>query len=357
MIEVAGDSGPQEIEVGVTRGVPGTLPVLPLRETVPLPDTLMPLAVGQERSVQLITDVLAGDRTIVMVASREPENETPGPAELYGVGVVGSVARMLKVPDGTLRILVQGAQRVRLDEWTQEQPYLVAAVTELPDVVEESPALTALQRNVPAHVLPDRRAGPLPAGGAAGRRRERRAAGRALLPDRGGAAPEDRGEAGAAGGGERRHAAAEPRRAPRARARGRLDRLADPVPGPVGDRQGPARVRPAPAAQGDPGRARRVRRVRRGGRRAPRAAPRQAAARRGAQAGGPGAEPPRAPAARRGRARRHPRPTSSGWPRCRGTAPRRTASTSRTPARCSTRTTTASRRSRSGSSSSSLCAS
>src|SRR5205085_6187902 len=64
------------------------------------------------------------------------------------VGVVGGVARMLKVPDGTLRILVQGAQRVRISDWVRETPYLVARVQELPDVVHESPELTALMRNV-----------------------------------------------------------------------------------------------------------------------------------------------------------------------------------------------------------------
>ena len=148
MIEIAQDSSDQDVEVGGSRGLPASLPVLPLRETVPLPDTLMPLAVGQERSVQLVNDVLAGNRMLVMVASREPEDETPGPDQLYDVGVVGSVARMLKVPDGTLRILVQGQRRVRLDSWEQEEPYLVAAISELPDVVKESPELTALQRNV-----------------------------------------------------------------------------------------------------------------------------------------------------------------------------------------------------------------
>lgn len=148
MIEIAQDSGDREVEVGGTRGTPASLPVLPLRETVPLPETLMPLAVGQERSVQLVNDVLAGNRMLVMVASREPDEETPGPEQLYHVGVVGSVARMLKVPDGSLRILVQGAQRVRIDKWEQEEPYLAAAITEVPDVVKESPELVALQRNV-----------------------------------------------------------------------------------------------------------------------------------------------------------------------------------------------------------------
>src|SRR5947209_19943676 len=111
-VESSGEEG-QDVAIGPQRGVPSVLPVLPLRETVPLPDTLTPLAVGQERSVQLVNDVLAGDRLLVMVASRNGELDTPGPSELHDIGVVGAVARMLKVPDGTLRILVQGAQRVR----------------------------------------------------------------------------------------------------------------------------------------------------------------------------------------------------------------------------------------------------
>jgi ATP-dependent Lon protease len=127
---------------------PRTLPVLPLRESVTYPDTLTPLAVGQERSVTLINDVLSGDRMLVMVASRRPEVETPGPEDLYDVGVVGIVARMLKVPDGTLRILVQGAQRVRIESWVQRDPYLVAQVVEEPDVVADTPELVALTRNV-----------------------------------------------------------------------------------------------------------------------------------------------------------------------------------------------------------------
>ena len=109
--------------------------MLPLRDSVTFPDTLTPLAVGQERSIRLVNDVLGGDRMLVMVASREPELESPGPEQLYDVGVAGTVARMLKVPDGTLRILVQAGPRVRLTGWDAEQPYLVAAVEEAPDVV------------------------------------------------------------------------------------------------------------------------------------------------------------------------------------------------------------------------------
>ncbi|MDX6684032.1 MAG: ATP-dependent Lon protease [Baekduia sp.] len=148
MIEISAESTGRPVEVGVRNHLPETLPVLPLREAVPLPDTLTPLAIGQERSIQLVNDVLAGDRLLVMVASKNPELETPGPDDLYDIGVVGAVARMIKVPDGTLRILVQGAQRVRIVEWLGEQPYLVARVEELPDEVHDSPQMTALSRNV-----------------------------------------------------------------------------------------------------------------------------------------------------------------------------------------------------------------
>jgi ATP-dependent Lon protease len=128
--------------------LPDELPVLPLRDSVTFPDTLTPLAVGQDRSVRLVNDVLVGDRMLVMLASKEPEVDAPNPDQLYDVGVAGTVARMLKVPDGSLRILVQGGQRVKVEKWLGTDPYLTARVTELPDVVEEGPELTALMRNV-----------------------------------------------------------------------------------------------------------------------------------------------------------------------------------------------------------------
>ncbi len=147
-IDIAEAGGERDVQVGAARTLPRVLPALPLRETVPLPDTLIPLAVGQERSVKLVEDVLAGDRMLVMVAARSSEIEAPGPGDVHDVGVVGSVARMMKVPDGTLRILVQGAERVHIDRWARESPYLVAEITEIPDVVRETPELTALTRNV-----------------------------------------------------------------------------------------------------------------------------------------------------------------------------------------------------------------
>ena len=147
MLEVV-DSVDAEEAIRASEPLPDALPVLPLRETVTFPETLTPLAVGQERSIKLVDDVLAANRMLAMVAARDPENEQPGPDDLHEIGVVGVVARMLKVPDGSLRVLVQGTQRVKLGPYVAEQPYLVARIAELPDVVEDGPELEALTRNV-----------------------------------------------------------------------------------------------------------------------------------------------------------------------------------------------------------------
>jgi hypothetical protein len=98
------------------------LPVLPLKETVVFPESMTPLAVGQERSVKLIDDVLSGERMLALFTVRHTDAEPPGWDDLYTVGTVAVVHKMIKVPDGTLRILVQGLQRVRLVEPLEQEP-------------------------------------------------------------------------------------------------------------------------------------------------------------------------------------------------------------------------------------------
>jgi ATP-dependent Lon protease len=140
--------GPRDIEVGGARALPARVGVLPLRDTVTFPEMLIPLNVGQPRSIELVNDTLRGDRSLVMVAARSPELEQPGPEDLYDVGVIGVIARMIRVPDGTLRVLIQGGQRVHIEHWLASDPYLVAEIADAPDVVRQSPELTALMRNV-----------------------------------------------------------------------------------------------------------------------------------------------------------------------------------------------------------------
>jgi ATP-dependent Lon protease len=148
VIDVGAPADAQEVQANGARRLPARIGVLPLRDAVTFPELVIPLNIGQQRSIQLVNDILQGDRSIVLLAGRDPEVEEPGPGELYDVGVLGTIARMVRLPDGTLRVLIQGAQRVRVDSWVQTEPYLVAEVSEAPDKVQESAELVALARNV-----------------------------------------------------------------------------------------------------------------------------------------------------------------------------------------------------------------
>src|SRR5438067_13640821 len=87
---------------------PAALPVLPLKETVVFPHSMTPLAIGQERSVRLIDEVVGDDRLLALVTVSNLDPEVPGWDDLYEVGVAAVVHKLIRVPDGTLRILVQG---------------------------------------------------------------------------------------------------------------------------------------------------------------------------------------------------------------------------------------------------------
>ncbi|HEY8029147.1 MAG TPA: endopeptidase La [Gaiellaceae bacterium] len=128
--------------------LPSTLPVLPLKETVVFPASMTPLAIGQERSIELIDDVIAGDRLLALVTVKNEDAETPAWDDLYRVGTAAIVHKMIRIPDGTLRVLVQGLKRVAVTQPVSDDPYLVAELAELPDHVEESKELEALTRNV-----------------------------------------------------------------------------------------------------------------------------------------------------------------------------------------------------------------
>jgi ATP-dependent Lon protease len=128
--------------------IPPELPVLPLKETVVFPQSMTPLAIGQERSVKLIEDAVDGERVLALVTVENSEADQPGWDDLYEIGTAAVVHKMIRVPDGTLRILVQGIKRVRLDRRLKEEPYLVGEFSEVPDVNEESPEVEALTRNV-----------------------------------------------------------------------------------------------------------------------------------------------------------------------------------------------------------------
>jgi ATP-dependent Lon protease len=142
LVEETAEQGADELTF------PAALPVLPLKDTVVFPGFPTPLAIGQERSIKLVEDVVSGDRTLALVTVKNEESEQPGWDDLYGVGTAAVIHKMIKVPDGTLRILVEGLRRIRLDRTIQEDPYLVGEFVELPDELEETREAEALTRNV-----------------------------------------------------------------------------------------------------------------------------------------------------------------------------------------------------------------
>jgi ATP-dependent Lon protease len=128
--------------------IPPALPVLPLKETVIFPQSVSPLAIGQERSIKLVDDVVAGDRVLALVTVKDGGAEQPDWDDLHEVGTAAIVHKMIRVPDGTLRILVQGVGRIKLERRIQDEPYLVGEFGDFPDTIEETPELEALIRSV-----------------------------------------------------------------------------------------------------------------------------------------------------------------------------------------------------------------
>jgi ATP-dependent Lon protease len=130
--------------------IPPELPVLPLRDTVLFPNSFMPLAVAREASVRLVEEANASGRLIGVFTQREAALEEPMQEDLYPVGTVTHIHKMFKLPDGSLRLIVQGLARVTLDRVVQARPYLRAAVTVAEDQLRDEDRLEidALQRNI-----------------------------------------------------------------------------------------------------------------------------------------------------------------------------------------------------------------
>ena len=125
-----------------------TLPVLPVRDTVLFPHAVLPLTVGRESSVQLINS-LGEDKTIVVVAQREARVDTPQPTDLFAVGSLAVVHKVVRMPNQSLFVFAEGLERVKVTEYTQLTPFMYATVESIPEVpVPKNSEIEALQRNV-----------------------------------------------------------------------------------------------------------------------------------------------------------------------------------------------------------------
>ncbi|MEO0562641.1 MAG: LON peptidase substrate-binding domain-containing protein, partial [Chloroflexota bacterium] len=132
-----------------TPELPDELPILPLRGLVVYPQTAIPLTVGQARSIRLVDDIMSGDRLVGLVASHNPELEEPGPDDIYKLGTLASIHRLFRAPDGTIRLLVQGLERIEVEAYTETEPYLKARIQKAPEQMDsDALQIEAAMRNV-----------------------------------------------------------------------------------------------------------------------------------------------------------------------------------------------------------------
>lgn len=113
------------------------LPVLPLRDVVVYPHMVIPLFVGREKSIKALEAAMVDNKQIFLVAQRKSSNDDPSPADVYNIGTVASVLQLLKLPDGTVKVLVEGEKRSRVKEYKQEQGFLEAQLEEVEEVAGE----------------------------------------------------------------------------------------------------------------------------------------------------------------------------------------------------------------------------
>ena len=147
-VSILGSAGSAEPPPRISaRSLPETLPVLGLSDVVIFPGAVAPLLVETAPSIRLIDDVVGGDRLMGVVLQRKPEVADPLPEDLYDVGCVVRLAKMVKFPDNTARVLVEGLWRIRFTEYTAKAPYLAAKFELLRDEKEDSIEVTAMMRN------------------------------------------------------------------------------------------------------------------------------------------------------------------------------------------------------------------
>jgi len=128
--------------------IPEELPILPIKGTIVFPQIIVPLVAVKERAIKLIDDALAGNKILALVAQKNLKKEIPGKDDIHMIGTASSIAKMLRFPDGSLRLLVQGLSRIRIKEFVQEKPYLIAKIEIVEDRWKKGVKVEALMRNV-----------------------------------------------------------------------------------------------------------------------------------------------------------------------------------------------------------------
>jgi ATP-dependent Lon protease len=122
---------PEDEEEMNNEELPSSLPILPLRNTVLFPGVVIPISAGRDKSIKLINDANAGNKIIGVVAQKNEEDEDPTKNDIYSIGTVAQILRVLKMPDGNITVILQGKKRFAIDTVTTENPYLKATIKEV----------------------------------------------------------------------------------------------------------------------------------------------------------------------------------------------------------------------------------
>jgi ATP-dependent Lon protease len=117
--------------------LPASVPILPLRNTVLFPGVVIPITAGRDKSIQLIKDANKGSKVIGVVAQKDLDEENPIAKDLYPLGTVAQILRVLKMPDGNTTVIIQGKKRFEIDEILNEEPYLTAKISEVNESFED----------------------------------------------------------------------------------------------------------------------------------------------------------------------------------------------------------------------------
>ena len=143
--------GDDEKDGGASQpGKSDLIPLLPLREIVVFPHMVVPLFVGREKSVRALERAMAGDRTLMLAAQKDAKSDDPGRAEIHELGTLGSIVQLVRLPDGTVKVLVEGKKRARVREWGEGDDFLSVRVEAIEEDEETTVETEALMRSVNA---------------------------------------------------------------------------------------------------------------------------------------------------------------------------------------------------------------
>ena len=129
-----------------TQGI--VYPILPLRDIVVFPGMIVPLFVGREKSVKALEEVMKDDKQILLIAQKNASQDDPGPEDIYTIGTLGTVLQLLKLPDDTVKVLVEGGKRVRITGYTDKTEFLEARAVEMEETPGDAAELQAAARTV-----------------------------------------------------------------------------------------------------------------------------------------------------------------------------------------------------------------